>query len=194
MRCALLTGFVGILLYWLPVLTFAEKAPECLRPFELPDQYGKLHRCEFKQQATVLLVADRDSHQDVDSWVSSLKEQYGSRVDLVGIADVSAVPPLLRSLVRNGIGKKFKHPILLDWNGKVLAQLPLSKKTTHVFLVIAGGGIIASAQGPADDKTVAKFRVEIDAALHRAGGQGKREGSIQAKPPSIAVTGQQNSF
>ena len=49
-----------------------------------------------------------------------MAKQFGTRVDVLGIADVSAVPRLLPGTVRSAFRKEQTHPVMMDWSGEVV--------------------------------------------------------------------------
>src|ERR1700683_1192160 len=76
-----------------------------LASFELRDQYDNPHNISFPAtNVTLMTVADRKGSEQIDGWIAPVKERYGERIAIEGIADVSTVPRLLRSMVR----KQFK--------------------------------------------------------------------------------------
>ena len=99
-----------------------------LAPFELRDQYNCPHRIFFPAAGvTLLTVADRKGSEQIDGWIGPLKEHYGGRIAIEGIADMSAVPCLLRSMVREQFKKCRAYPVMLDWEGPGGAPLQLSQ-------------------------------------------------------------------
>lgn len=147
----------------------AESAPTTRKPltsFVLSDQYGNAHNCELgRGKITVLMIADREGYEAIDDWVRALRAQYGSRLAYVGVSDVAAVPATFRSIVRNGIKKKFKQPILLDWQGKLVRSLPVAKKLANIFVVGGDGAIVTSVQGSAGQEKVLELCSQIDNRL-----------------------------
>lgn len=133
--------------------------------FELPDQHGRLHQCIFpKTNFTVVTVADRKGAKQVESWVRPLWERYGERIDLEGVADVSAVPRLLRGWVTGRLKKAASHPVLLDWTGAVCRQFAYRPGQVNVLLLDREGNILMRWVGPAHDQAVAELFAELDRA------------------------------
>ncbi|HWH72519.1 MAG TPA: hypothetical protein VNT26_24370 [Candidatus Sulfotelmatobacter sp.] len=137
-----------------------------LSSFELPDQYGHQHQCDFSRSSiTVLTLADKQGAEQIPGWVQALKARFGSRINLEGVADVSSVPGVFRSMVRKGLREKFQYPIMLDWEGKVVSRFQLAKGMANVFLVARNGQLLLSAQGPAESNQLAKVFAAIERQL-----------------------------
>jgi hypothetical protein len=73
-----------------------------LATITLRDQHDAEHKLIFPQpRVSVLTVADRKGSEQIESWVRPLKERYGEKLLVEGVADVSTVPKLLRAMVRS---------------------------------------------------------------------------------------------
>src|SRR5262245_55572096 len=87
-------------------------APACI---ELADQFEQLQKLAFPNtNVTVLLLADRKGSAQIPGWVEPVSKRFGKRVEVRGIADVSAVPRLLRGSVRLTFRKDFTYPVMMD--------------------------------------------------------------------------------
>jgi hypothetical protein len=118
--------------------------------FALPDQFGNLRHCDFTNApVTVVTVADRKGSEQVHGWVEAVKTRC-AKAKIEGLADVSGVPDLFRSLVRNRIKSAYQYPIMLDWNGAIITQFHPSKGVANIFVINRKGEICAAAHGPVD--------------------------------------------
>ncbi|MCC6490098.1 MAG: hypothetical protein IT364_21610 [Candidatus Hydrogenedentes bacterium] len=135
------------------------RAPE----FELRDQFGATHRYTYpREKVAVLLIADKQGSEQVSTWVLPLYERYKDRIDIDGVADLSAVPGFLRGTVRFFIKRSADHPIMLDWDGAVCGDFACVSEKVNVFLVNKDGSIRLTLHGPADDSLLERICAEID--------------------------------
>lgn len=122
-------------------------AGELPKKIELEDQFGARHTLDLSgQRVVVLTVADRKGLAQVDAWVVRLKEQFGKKIALHGIADISGAPEFLRDRIRAKIQQSIKRPVLLDWSGTICKQLE-TKSGVANLLVIANGKIKRQVAG-----------------------------------------------
>jgi hypothetical protein len=128
-------------------------------PISLADQYGKGNRL------TVLTIADRQGCEQIGAWVLAVKERYGTKVDIEGIADVSAVPGPLRSMIRKKLKARVEYPIMLDWTGEVIRRFDLSKNLANMFLIGDGGKLLLTMHGQPDKSKLERLFSAIDSGL-----------------------------
>ncbi|MCC6696931.1 MAG: hypothetical protein IT365_14975 [Candidatus Hydrogenedentes bacterium] len=139
------------------------RAPE----FELQDQFGTTHQYAYpREKVAVLLIADKEGSKQVSTWVVPLHERFQDRIDIDGVADLSAVPAFLRGTVRFFIKRSAEHPIMLDWDGAVCGDFVCAPGKVNVFVVNKDGGICLTLQGAANDSLLKQLYAEID-RLHR---------------------------
>ena len=143
---------LGFLPGFLPIPTIAappNTAPIRLESFELTDQFGHRHAVRFPTLRPMLLViGDRRGSEEIDPWIAPLKQRWGSSADLLGIADVRAVPRFLKSRITEAIRRARPQPLLLDFEGVVTEKLPCKSKAANVFAVGTDGRILAHVHGP----------------------------------------------
>lgn len=105
---------------------------------ELPDQYGTAQVLAFPApKITVLTIADHKGAEQVDGWIALLRERYAGRINLVGVADVSGAPGFMHSRILRKFRETRKHPIMMDWSGKVCAQFGPEPHKANI-LILAG--------------------------------------------------------
>jgi hypothetical protein len=135
-------------------------------PISLADQYGTARTCDFKgNRLTVLTIADRQGCEQIGAWVLAVKERYGTKVDIEGIADVSAVPGPLRSMIRKKLKARVEYPIMLDWTGEVIRRFDLSKNLANMFLIGDGGKLLLTMHGQPDKSKLERLFSAIDSGL-----------------------------
>lgn len=144
---------------------------------ELPDQYEKTQRLVFPNtNITILTLADRKGCEQIPSWVTPISKRFGKRVNVQGIADVSAVPRLLRGSVRGAFRRDITYPVMLDWSGTTI-QLFAPKADVTTVLVIAGDGrIVRQYEGAASPIQLEEICAMIEKMLS------ERDGKVTAKP------------
>ncbi|MGC3957157.1 MAG: hypothetical protein QM813_04080 [Verrucomicrobiota bacterium] len=149
-------------------------APACI---ELPDQFEKPQKLSFPNtNITVLTLADRKGSDQIAGWVEPVAKQFGTRVDVRGIADVSAVPRLLRGTVRSAFRKEQSYPVMMDWSGKEVAKFAPKENVTTVLLIDGQGKILRRYEGAAKKPEVEELCKVIQEMLPR------QEAKVAAKP------------
>ncbi len=123
-----------------------------LASFELRDQYDIAHKISFPATTvTVMTVADRKGSEQVDGWIAPLKKRYGGRIAIEGVADMSKVPGLLRSMVRERFKKRRTYPVMLDWDGPVARGFHYHKDEANVFVIDRDGRITGHFTGATNE-------------------------------------------
>ena len=136
------------------------------KDFSLKDQFGKVHEYKFARgKISILAFADKDGSEQLEAWIRPLYEKYGEKVDIHGIAELSAVPSIARGIVRVMIKKKSKQSVMLDWKGEVSKQYSYQKDKANIILIDADGNIVAKEVGASDAKKLEDFYKEIDKLL-----------------------------
>lgn len=133
--------------------------------FELTDQYGREHRYHFpKPNLSLLTVADSKGSAQVESWAKPVRGRYGAKVDIDGVAEMSAVPGFLRGMVAGQFKKQQQYPVMLDWTGKVSRYLGCPKGQAGILLIDRDGRLLREWQGRATDALLSELFAAIDAA------------------------------
>jgi hypothetical protein len=144
---------------------------------ELPDQFEQTQRLAFPNtNITVLTLADRKGSEQISGWVEPVAKRFGKRVDVQGIADVSAVPRLLRGTVRAVFRKEQSYPVMMDWSGKEVAKFAPKENVTTVLLIDGQGKILRRYEGAAKKPDVEELCKLIQEMLP------KQEIKVAAKP------------
>jgi len=143
--------------------------PNQCAEFSLSDQFDQRHTFKFPRlKPIVLAVADKRGADEIESWTHPLAERFGDRIDLPGLADVSAVPRPLRGFVQGKFKKAIKHPVMLDWDGKVASGFHYTKGQANVYLIAPDGRVLHHLAGPADAAKLRDVGERIDALLSPA--------------------------
>jgi hypothetical protein len=132
----------------------------------LRDQFDAPRALAFPTtNLTFLTIADKAGSEQIPAWVEPIKQRFGDRVTIEGIADVSAAPRPLRGLVRRGFQKNLSHPILLDWSGDVVKAFAVVPGRANVFVLDAEGRILHQFAGAATTEAVKTAGDAIEKAL-----------------------------
>lgn len=134
--------------------------------FALEDLQGERRRFQFpREKLLVLAIADQKGSEGMENWIKPLYDRYSSRIDIEGVAELSAVPGFARGIARGIISGLVKQPILLDWTGEVSQQLKAQKNITNLYVIDAQGQLIASSSGEATLEKLKEMVEAIDSAL-----------------------------
>lgn len=118
--------------------------------FELEDQFNKKFALKFPaKKVSVLVFGDRKGAEQIEGWVRPLFEKYTDKIEIYGIAELSAVPWIAKGFVRNAIKSKTKSSIMLDWSGKVSKDYDYESEKANLFVVSKDGYIVAEKSGAA---------------------------------------------
>jgi len=140
-----------------------------LEPFTLSDQNEKEHVVRLPlRRLTLFTVADKQGAQEVSGWVNPVHALYQERVDIVGIANVSAAPRWFRGQVRRYFRRTYPHPVLLDWEGKVIKSMKAEGQAVTVLVAAPDGTIIYRAGGPATAAGMEKLLQLLHGELEKA--------------------------
>ena len=73
---------------------------------ELNDQFDLPQTLSFPTtNITLLTIADHKGSEQIAGWIAPVKQRFGTRLDIRGIADLSPVPRILRGMVRKQFQK-----------------------------------------------------------------------------------------
>lgn len=132
----------------------------------LRDQFDVPRTIAFPaSNVTFLTIADKPGSQQIPGWVTAIKQRFGDRVGIEGIADVSSVPRPLRGMVRKGFQRDLAHPILLDWSGEVVKAFAFEPGQANLFVLDRDGKILKRAAGAATADGVAEICTALESAL-----------------------------
>jgi hypothetical protein len=137
-----------------------------LASFELRDQYTVSHKISFPAaRVTVMTVADKKGSDQIDGWIAPLKKRYGGRIAIEGVADMSKVPGLLRSIVQEQFKKRRTYPVMLDWDGTVARGFNYHKDEANVFVIDRDGRITGHFTGATNEVALRALFVDVDRVL-----------------------------
>jgi hypothetical protein len=134
--------------------------------FELADQDDQPRRYRFpKAKVTALAVADQQGSRQLAPWIERLRDRYGRRIDIDGVADVSMIPRFFHPIFRRAFRTKLAYSVMLDWEGSVVNELGYAKGLANIYVLDRSGCILKHVTGPIDEPALNGLFKEIDLAL-----------------------------
>lgn len=142
---------------------------EKLSDFELSDQHQKARAYRFpKAKVTVITVADHKGSEQLAPWIQGVRDRYGERVDIDGVADMSSVPGALQGIVRRSFKKQLAYSVMLDWEGAVVKQFGYQKGVANIYVIDRNGRIVKHMSGPVSDIGAKELFGAIERAIPEA--------------------------
>ena len=133
---------------------------------EMHDQFGAPQKLSFPAtNVTLLTIADKKGSEQIASWVTPLKQRFGKRIDIRGLADVSTVPRSLRGIVRRKFQRLQTYPVMLDWSGEAVKAFTYVPDKANVLVLDGRGQILKRLSGEANPEAVQDLCAAIDRAL-----------------------------
>jgi len=133
---------------------------------ELHDQFDAPQKLSFPTtNITVLIIADRAGSEQISGWVAPLKQRFDNRIAIRGLADVSAVPRLLRGMVQSKFQKSQSYPVMMDWSGDAVKAFTYVPDKANVLLLDGHGHILRRISGAAGAKAIEDLGDAIEHAL-----------------------------
>jgi hypothetical protein len=164
--CMLLYLLVPVLTNAAPKVWPAPTVTNAPARIELKDQFDSQQELSFPTtNLTVLTIADHKGSEQIAGWVAPVKERYGLRVAICGIADVSAVPGWLRGMVRKKFQQRQSYPVMLDWSGDTVKAFAFVKDCVNVFVFDEQGRMLKRFIGEAKPGELEQMYATIEQAL-----------------------------
>ncbi len=109
--------------------------------------------------------SDRAGSEQLKTWIRSLYERYGSRIDIDGVAEVSTVPKPLHGVVHALFRKRLTHSVMLDWHGSVVKRLEYEPGAANIYVIDRRGTILKQITGPVNAVSEQELVRIIDRAI-----------------------------
>ena len=146
--------------------TTQSNAPEKAVAFKLEDQDKKAVSFETPpSKVTILLFADREGAKHLDGWIKPLKEAYGDKADMHGIAELSIVPGFAHGIARTMFRRKFSYSVMLDWDGSVSKQYAFEAGKVNAYIIDTKGGVRTKIVGDASAERLEAFHAKMKEVL-----------------------------
>jgi len=150
----------------------APKAESSVKPtnapssIELHDQFGAPQKLSFPAaNVTLLTIADKKGSEQISGWIAPLKQRFGKRIDIRGLADVSTVPRPLRGIIRRKFQKLQTYPVMMDWWGEAVKAFTTVPNNANVLVLDRRGHILKRISGEANPKAIEDMCAAIESAL-----------------------------
>lgn len=168
-RLPFIAALTVLLATAVPAATNAPAPPTRSPTFTLRDQFDRQHEFKFpRAKPAVLAVADKKGAEDIEGWAAPLAERFGDRIDIPGLADVSAAPRPLRGLVQARFKKAITHPVMLDWEGDTARAFNYTKGRANLYLIAPDGRVLHHLAGKADAEQLRDLTQRIETLLAAA--------------------------
>ena len=133
---------------------------------ELHDQFDAPQTLSFPtNRITLLTIADKKGSDQIEGWVAKVKERFGARIDVHGIADVSKVPGPLQGMVKKKFKKLQNYSVMMDWSGSVVKSFAYAPGAADILVLDPRGRILHTMRGQANQQSIQKLGDVIERAL-----------------------------
>ncbi len=133
---------------------------------ELQDQYEATQKLSFPAAKPILLtIADKKGSEQVATWMLALGPRYAERITICGMADLGGAPGFVHGRIRKAFRESQKYPVMLDWSGKVCAQIGYQAGVANLLLIGRDGVIHARFTGVATPAAIDAANATLENAL-----------------------------
>ncbi len=138
-----------------------EKAPD----FRLADQFDRFYSREsFSGTPLVLIASDKEGREQNRQWRDLISNRYGSRVFMIGVADLRKVPFFLKGFIKRDL-QKDRSSIMLDWKGELFTAYGLAQHVSNIIVIDRKGYVRYLRSGGTDPDAVDDLFRQIDGVL-----------------------------
>ena len=88
-----------------------------------------------------------------------------TQIDIDGVADVSMIPKLFQTLLREAFKKQLAYSVMLDWDGSVVKQFAYEKNVANIYVIERSGRIVKRFTGAVSNEALRDLFRAIDAAI-----------------------------
>lgn len=146
--------------------------------WQLDDQFGRPHRSSELAGTPVLLIAGGSpAAKTFDAWIDAVLAAYGVSPDslpfaVIGIADVGNAPRIVHPLIRLGLPRDHRRPVMVDPNGIVSRRYGIDKSTSNQVVLARDGKVLLHLRGiPVDTAGVRRLAETLRAAVRGTAGE-----------------------
>ncbi len=115
----------------------------------------------FSDKPVLYVLCDLEAYDHVDNWTKELVPRYKSKIHFVPVADVSAVPGLMKGYIRGKFKDEFDYPILMDWEGVLVKALRMKPGFPTLVITKADGTMTYHAWGKGTKKQIERFEKKL---------------------------------
>ncbi len=138
-----------------------------LGALELVDQFDQPHSVTFPaDRPLVLAIYQKFSKKQLPGWLDPISAEFGDRVRILRVADLSDFPPKMRDLLRKVFLHDGRPASVMDFSGEFGRLVPEAKLDQMGLLVIGKEGeILFRETGEATEEKLRSASHWIDADL-----------------------------
>ena len=138
--------------------------------FVLKDQYDTTLVYSFPRETmSVVFFADYTGSEQLEAWIRPLYDRYQQRIGIYGVADLSAVPGFMRSLIARIFRTQLQYPVMFDWHGTVSKSYKAQSGQANLYLIDTQGHIVLRLVGAVSSERLQRVRAQIDHLLGSSG-------------------------
>jgi hypothetical protein len=160
----------------MPLLTLLLAAMLVHTPPEwrLDDQFGRPHAsADYAGTPVFLIAGGSPAAKTFDEWIDAVVRAYGVPEDslpfrILGMADIGSAPKAVYPIIKLGLPRNRKRPVLIDPDGRVSTQYGADGATSNQIVLGADGAILLHLRGIPVDTAQARviarrLRAAVDA-------------------------------
>jgi hypothetical protein len=144
--------------------------------WRLEDQFGRPHAsADYAGTPVFLIAGGAPAAKSFDGWIDAVIRAYGTPEDslpfrILGMADVGSAPKVTYPLIKLGLPRNRKRPVLIDPDGRVSAQYGADGATSNQIVLGANGAILLHLRGiPVDTAQARAIARRLRAAVDSTG-------------------------
>jgi hypothetical protein len=144
-------SLVILLLFFLT--SFVAAQTSTLIPFNIKDQFDKDHtNADFGGIITIVIESDRGGSEYNPRWGKAIRDSLSDdkvldQVKFLRVADLRAVPILLKNAARGKFRAEEKDSVLMDWKGEFAITYQLEPKACNILIFSRSGALIHKTYG-----------------------------------------------
>ncbi len=155
--------FAGALLLLFVATTGMTSIGSKIPAFTLEDQNERSwERDDFNKKPVLYVLCDLDAYDYVDNWTKELVPKYKNTIHFVPVADVSAVPGLMKGYIRGRFEGEFTYPVLMDWDGILVEALGMKAGYPTLVITKADGTMTYHAWGKGSAGQIERLEKKLD--------------------------------
>lgn len=120
---------------------FAQEKQEKLITFKMEDQFENMYSSDdYKGKMVIVITSDREGSDYNKVWGKTLndsltanKKKLGT-IPILAVANLEAVPYLMRSIVQSFFPDNPKNKIIMDWEGKFAQAYNVAAAKSNILL------------------------------------------------------------
>jgi hypothetical protein len=134
--------------------------------WRLDDQFGRPHAsADYLGKPVLLIAGGSPAAKTFDGWIDAVLAAYGESADalpfhVLGLADIGNAPRITHGLIKLGLPRDRRRPVLVDPNGLVSAQYGVDSETSNQMVLGPDGAVLLHLRGIPVDTAQARVVAE----------------------------------